>query len=317
MKKSSRKLLKLAAFLSTAAGLMYMINRTIENSALLKDKLHTEEDTFFEWKLGNIFYTKQGSGSPLLLIHDLTPYGSSYEWKSTVEAFAHTHTVYTIDLLGCGRSDKPNITYTNFVYVQLINDFIKNIIKEKTDIISIGLSTSLTVMSAAYTPDNFGKLIFINPTDLGQLQQSPNHETKIIKKLLELPLLGTCLYNTITGKGNLDLKFTEEYFYNPFHINRDLEDAYYEASHKGRGNNRYLLASLDGRYINMNIIPSLSNLSNPIYILGGKAQSNIKDILNSYQKYAPTAKTIIISQSKYLPHVENTEETLIELNKIL
>ena len=33
------------------------------------------------------------------------------------------HTVYNLDLPGCGRSEKSGITYTNFVYVQAICDF--------------------------------------------------------------------------------------------------------------------------------------------------------------------------------------------------
>ena len=58
-----------------------------------------------------------------------------------------TNTVYTIDLLGCGRSDKPNITYTNYLYVQLIDNFIKDVIKEKTDVVATGSSVSFTVMA--------------------------------------------------------------------------------------------------------------------------------------------------------------------------
>ena len=60
------------------------------------------------------------------LIHDLKPESSSYEWKRVVKALAKKHTVYTIDLLGCGYSDKPNITYTAYMYTQLLNDFIVN-----------------------------------------------------------------------------------------------------------------------------------------------------------------------------------------------
>ena len=52
------------------------------------------------------------------------------------------HTVYTIDLLGFGRSEKPNLTYTNYLYVQLVTDFIQNIIGEKTDIIASNESIS-------------------------------------------------------------------------------------------------------------------------------------------------------------------------------
>ena len=43
------------------------------------------------------------------LIHDLDPTASSYEWKAVTKKLAENHTVYAIDLLGCGRSEKPNM----------------------------------------------------------------------------------------------------------------------------------------------------------------------------------------------------------------
>lgn len=64
-----------------------------------------------------------------------------------IHPLAKHHTVYTMDLIGCGRSDKPKITYTSYLYVQLINDFIKDIIHEKTDIIAAGNSCSIVVQA--------------------------------------------------------------------------------------------------------------------------------------------------------------------------
>ena len=64
------------------------------------------------------------------------PGASGYEWSKIEDELAIDHTVYTVDLLGCGRSDKSSITYTNFVYVQMISDFIKKIIGQKTDAVS-------------------------------------------------------------------------------------------------------------------------------------------------------------------------------------
>ena len=76
-------------------------------------------------RFGDIFYTKKGHGTPLLLIHDLKCAASAAEWDSIIDSLAENHTVYALDLLGCGRSEKPKMTYTNYIYVQLINNFIK------------------------------------------------------------------------------------------------------------------------------------------------------------------------------------------------
>ena len=90
----------------------------------MKDLLKSTASNYYNWRFGKIYYTKQGTGSPVLLIHDLTIYSSAYEWEALVKQLEKNHTVYCIDLPGCGRSDKQHITYTNYLYVQAISDFI-------------------------------------------------------------------------------------------------------------------------------------------------------------------------------------------------
>ena len=75
--------------------------------------------------LGTFIIPKRELGHRFFLIHDTLPGASGYEWSKIEDELAIDHTVYTVDLLGCGRSDKSSITYTNFVYVQMISDFIK------------------------------------------------------------------------------------------------------------------------------------------------------------------------------------------------
>ena len=132
-----KKNIKHFLFLAAAAGTgIHLMNRTVNRTACMKEILSSHPGHYYDWKHGRIYYTKTGSGAPLLLIHDLHPASSSYEWSRMMKKLEKTNTVYTIDLLGCGRSDKPNITYTNYLYVQLIDNFIKDVIKEKTDVVA-------------------------------------------------------------------------------------------------------------------------------------------------------------------------------------
>ena len=131
MKDSKHKLLTLAALTTIAAGVVHVANRVIVASSQLKEMLDFSNHNYYHWRFGKIYYTKKGKGSPLLLIHDTMPGASGYEWSRVEDQLAQEHTVYTLDLLGCGRSEKAGITYTNFLFVQIICDFIKNVIKIK------------------------------------------------------------------------------------------------------------------------------------------------------------------------------------------
>ena len=147
MKKHSKRLLTAAALVMTTTATIHIINKVIAASACLKEMLDTDVRNYYHWRFGDIYYTKKGKGSPILLIHDMLPGGSGYEWGKIEDDLALEHTVYNLDLPGCGRSEKSGITYTNFVYVQAICDFIKNVIGEKTDVIVNGYAVSFVVMA--------------------------------------------------------------------------------------------------------------------------------------------------------------------------
>ena len=110
MKKNKHKILTAGILFTAAAGVIHIVNHTIFTTATLKDLLKSSANNYYDWRFGKIYYKKKGHGSPLLLVHDLTVYSSAYEWNKIIDKLAENHTVYALDLLGCGRSEKPKIT---------------------------------------------------------------------------------------------------------------------------------------------------------------------------------------------------------------
>ena len=82
----------------------HLINSIIFKSSTANNYTGKRIRSNYQWKFGNIAYVTAGSGSPLLLIHDLNSYSSSYEWEQTINSFAKNHKVYAIDLLEIGRA---------------------------------------------------------------------------------------------------------------------------------------------------------------------------------------------------------------------
>ena len=210
-----KKKISIIAILTTLVTLtMHLINRITYYIATIDNLLNNAEGNFYEWRFGKIYYKKQGTGSPLLLIHDLNAHSSGYEWKRCVGKLAENHTVYTIDLLGCGRSDKPNITYTNYLYVQMLNDFVKHVINEKTDVIATGSSSSIAVMACNTSEEMINRIIMVNPTSLSDLAKSPTKRTVFLKWLIQIPILGTLLYNILQSEKYIEEIFQTDYYYN-------------------------------------------------------------------------------------------------------
>lgn len=314
MKKNKHKLLTTSILFALATGIIYVINRLVFATAVLKNLLKSSADNYYNWRFGKVYYKKKGHGSPVLLIHDLTVYSSAYEWNKVVNELAEAHTVYAIDLLGCGRSEKPRITYTNYLYVQLIADFIKNIIGEKADVIASGYSGSFTVLASYTNPEFINKIVLINPPSLASLNKVPSKRSKLYKFILEFPIFGTLIYNIKTCQSNIQLLFTEKYLYNPFSVTPEMVDTYYEAAHKNLSNSKFLLSSLVAGYTNNNITHALKEINQSVTILYCEGETDSEKIAESYTTCNPAIESCMLKHAKHLPQLETPEKFLEILN---
>ena len=213
LKEHIKTLLKLD-FL--ALCIMHTANRFITSFSTSKNMLKPGIGKYFKWKYGDIFYQKIGEGTPIVLLHDVNPAESGYVWFDVIESLSRNHTLYIVDLPGCGRSAKPNTTYTNYFYVLFLSSFIKKVVKRKTDVIADGYSSSFALMVSVLDASLIHHITAINPQSLGNLGRTESRRSRVGKLLLSLPVLGTSLYNIEMSRRNLDYRFTEDYLYNPF-----------------------------------------------------------------------------------------------------
>lgn len=295
---------------AVALGVLHCINKVIESNSVANSTTKTS-GKYFHWKHGDIFYQVSGSGRPLLLIHDLTVFSSSYEWSKIAEELSDTFTVYSIDLIGCGKSDKPAITYTNYFYVQMITDFVNEVIKEKTHVAATGLSSSFVLMANAVNHNLFDEIMLVSPKNPAVLKQTPDKRSKLLVRLFDLPIIGKTLYYIATNKTNTDYYLTEKCFYNPFHLPGSVAKSYYAAAHNtSNGNGKSLLASIEGNYLNIDISNAVRNADNRLVIVNGMHNDNRKDIVKAYEKLNENVIIEEVDDAKHLPQLESVGEML-------
>ncbi|MEY8355146.1 alpha/beta fold hydrolase [Lachnospiraceae bacterium 54-53] len=307
--KTKNKLLTLLILSASAATATAVINKCVKLSATSKNYLADTKSLCYKWRFGNIHYTKTGSGKPLLLIHDLTAFSNGYEWHQMISYLKDHYTVYTVDLIGCGRSEKPDLTYTNYLYVQMISDFIKSEIGHRTNVIASGSSSALALMACNNSPELFDQIMLINPESLLVCSQIPNKHGKLYKFILDLPIIGTLLYHIATSKQAIKEEFTANYYYNPYSVKSSLIDIYHESAHLG-DSPKSLYASVKCNYTKCNIVNALKKVNNSIYIVGGREMENIDEMVREYQRYNPAIESSLVSNSKYLPQLENPAELI-------
>lgn len=287
-----------------------MINKLATSKSLIQQK----NREIYHWRFGDISYSVSGEGKPVLLVHDLSEGSFSMEWSKIIPKLSKTNTVYTIDLLGCGLSERPNITYTSYMYTQLINDFIRNVIKRKTNVVVTGKSVSFVLGACSVNEENFGELILINPENIHNLHRAPSKRTKTAQLILKTPSIGTFIYQLLTTKNIIKKRFEEEYFFDRENISDFLVNSYYESAHLCGRKSKNLYTSTVGRYTNANIIRTLKNINNNIHILAGAEISNIESDIKEYQYYNPAIEAEFIDYTKKLPQLEAPEEILKYIN---
>jgi pimeloyl-ACP methyl ester carboxylesterase len=309
--------LTLTTIISATLGIIAAINKANNKLATSKCLLESKKKHIYHWRFGDISYSVSGEGKPVLLIHNLKEDSSSIEWTEIIPKLSRTNTVYAIDLLGCGLSERPNMTYTSYLYTELVNDFIRNIIKRKTSIIATGKSASFALGACYVNEENFSDLILINPESIKTLQKSPSKRTKTAEFFIKTPIIGTLIYQMHVARNMIEENFEEKYYYDSENISLALIDYYYESSHQGGGNEKNLYASLVGRYTNANIIGTLKNINNSIHILAGAEIPEIQKEMKEYQYYNPAIEVEYINYTKGLPQLEAPEEILKYINLYL
>lgn len=314
MNKKAKTILFLTAL---AAGTIHIINRFQYTISTGKDLLTYPDNRYYEWRFGKIRYVKKGNGTPLLLLHDLTVGSSSYEYSKILDDLSKNHEVYCIDFLGYGMSDKPDITFTNYLYVQMITDFIKNVIGRKTDVVATGDAFPIAVMTCHNNIETIRRLTAINPQSLFQLNQIPSKQTRVLKFLIDTPIIGTFIYNLNTNKTVFQKIFEEKYFYNPYNIEEKDVLSYVEASHLPDYHSKHAYASYVGRYTNANIIHAIKEIDNSIFMIAGEEKEDNHTIIDNYTYYNSAIETIYLPKTKQLPHLENPKEVLSALNLFL
>ena len=305
-----RKLLAAATLATAFVAGVHIVNKLAFFYATMKERLKKgTSDTFYDWRFGKIYYTKEGSGKPLLLLHRLNYAASGDEWAAIRGKLAENHTVYTLDLLGCGRSEKPKVTYTNYLYVQMVNDFIKEVIKSRTDVMTSGNASVIASMSCLVEPSLYRRLIFIQPEKISATGKTPKANHKALKYLVEMPILGTCIYNIVSSKCALSRQYKDILFEGDLDSRQEFIECMREAAHLGGPSARYVYASVRSHFADIYIGNAIKQLNHSIFIIGSDSEES-REAVQEYIAYNPAIESEIIEGTRLLIQQEKPEQVL-------
>ena len=197
-------------------------------------------EALYPWTEGTVRYTVRGRGEPMLLLHDLLPGSSAYDYRAVFAALAERYRVFAPDLLGYGFSGRPATKYTQRLYVTLVEDLLRQVLgatDQPAHVIASGQSAQFAVIAAAARPQLFRSLTLIEPVGLAV---SPPNEPRAVaaqlaRLLLRTPLIGESAYNMIVSRPGLRRSLRRRLASGSADTSRvsdDVIDQYYMMAHQ-------------------------------------------------------------------------------------
>lgn len=127
-------------------------------------------------------YVAGGAGQPVILLHGLGHASST--WDEILPHLARHFRVYAVDMLGCGRSDKPRIEYNLWALATYTRYFMDALGIERAHVVGHSLGGGIALHIAWQYPERVNRLALVATGGLGR-------HVHLLLRLVSLP--GTSL----------------------------------------------------------------------------------------------------------------------------
>jgi len=124
----------------------------------------TVTGSYWQWREQDIYYVQAGSATatdpPLLFIHG---FGASTDhWRKNIAELQTDFPVYAIDLLGFGRSSKPDWLYSGKLWQEQVGEFIEQVIGQPVVLAGNSLGGYAALCVAGNHPELVRGIILLN-----------------------------------------------------------------------------------------------------------------------------------------------------------
>ena len=264
------------------------------------------EEGWLDWRGHRLAYTVHGSGPPVLLLHSIGLWSWSYEWRHNVDSLAQSYRVYTLDLLGFGRSDRPAVHYAPRLYLGLIRDFVRRVIHAPAALVGAGLTGAYVAELAAGDPAQFPLAVLVSPTGLTRLRERPSGADGASRQLVSTPVVGTAAWNAKVTRPALRRELAEIY-YRDSHVTEVLLDVVQATTHQPGA--KYAPAAWQANQLNLDVRGALRRLLQPaLLVWGAQAEQNPAEESFGYRALKPGFRVAILDPAGDQPQDERAEE---------
>jgi pimeloyl-ACP methyl ester carboxylesterase len=125
---------------------------------------HSFEEHWITLDGARMRYLRSGIGPPLLLVHGLLGY--SFSWRFAIPVLSQQATVYAVDMLGVGFSDRPSgLDCCLRASAERLLRFLDSAAIVSCDWLGTSHGGAVAMMAAALAPERIRRLILVAPVN--------------------------------------------------------------------------------------------------------------------------------------------------------
>ncbi|NJL63351.1 MAG: alpha/beta fold hydrolase [Methylacidiphilales bacterium] len=249
---------------------------------------------------------------PIILLHG---FGASIgHWRQNLEVFSEQHTVYALDMLGWGASEKAPVNYSVHLWAEQVYDFWQTFIGKPVVIIGNSLGSLVSLAAASSYPDMVRGLVMMSLPDPSLEQEAipPFLRPAVltIKNFVASPLFLKPLFYFLRQPGVLR-RWAAIAYANPEAITDELVDIFAVPA-QDRGSVRAFTALFKAS-IGANFSPSvkaiLPDLDVPMLLIWGNKDRFVPPSLAPiFAQYNTKLEILNLDNIGHCPHDESPEE---------
>ena len=285
----------LAALLLLIALVFALMDRvmTVRVQSTLSDELEADVQVI-EVDGARLHYRHMGDNEEvLLLIHGFM--GSSYDFHQIMPVLAEHFTVYAVDQIGFGLSDKStDLDYRKANSASLIASMMENLNVEHYHILGHSMGGEVAMHIALNRPDNVSRLILLNSAGLTDPQQGRN--TKLPAFLIEYVFKNYTLQRLVFNRTVYDQNVASRDNFNRFfYFNKQIPAR--------------TLVKITQDNDSGSLADQISDINQPSLVIWGR-QDNIIPLEQGMSLYSQlrNSEIVILENCGHLPYLEKPHE---------
>ncbi len=280
-------------------------------------------DQYFKWQLSpeteaTIRYQEYGKENPektpLLFLHG---YGGMIEhWNLNIPVFASDRKIYAMDLIGFGKSQKPDVRYSLELFAVQIEAFLN--LKKISSVIIVGhsMGAASAIFFAHHRPEKIKGLVLANPS--GLFGDTMDGVATLFFGLVASPFIGEALFAAFANPVCVGQSLTPTYF-NQQKVDDKLINQFTQPLQDRGAQYSYLSPSKRPLDFRLDHLEKPCNYKGPSFLVWGADDVALPPhkIIPEFQELMPQAGAFIIPKASHCIHHDAHEEFNKRLKIIL